>query len=146
VGRAGYKLTGLGGFAQAFLSAGAGLFAGTLWSVGDRPAATFAQRFYKELRAGTNLSEATIRAREQARQQGDASWLCYVVYGHPLAMLSQQQVEPERSDVTDPQNLDGKTTIKPTDHARSREKFFRSRVLRSPEVIRQADTDQRSLS
>jgi hypothetical protein len=38
----------------------------------------------------TNLSEATIRAREQARQQGDASWLCYVVYGHPLAMLSQQ--------------------------------------------------------
>ncbi len=90
VGRLGYKLTGLGGFAQAFLTAGAGVFAGTLWSVGDHPAGAFAQRFYKEMRAGANLSEATVRAREQARQEGDASWLCYSVYGHPLALLSAQ--------------------------------------------------------
>src|SRR5688572_9361520 len=37
-GRAGYKLTGIGGFAHAFLRAGAGAFVGTLWSVGDEPA------------------------------------------------------------------------------------------------------------
>ena len=40
-GRAGYSLTGLGGFAQSFLLAGAGMFIGTLWSVGDTPARTF---------------------------------------------------------------------------------------------------------
>ena len=89
-GRLGYKLTGLGGFARAFLTAGAGIFAGTLWSVGDHPASAFAQHFYKEMRAGANLSEATIRAREQARLDGDASWLCYSVYGHPLALLAAQ--------------------------------------------------------
>lgn len=34
-GRIGFKLTGLGGFAQAFHKAGAGAFIGPLWSVGD---------------------------------------------------------------------------------------------------------------
>jgi CHAT domain-containing protein len=87
-GRAGYRLTGLGGFAQAFLSAGAGLFAGTLWSVGDQPASAFAKSFYKLLKKGAELSEATIKAREEARKAGDASWLCYVVYGHPSAVVS----------------------------------------------------------
>jgi hypothetical protein len=86
-GRSGYKLTGLGGFAQAFLNAGAGIFAGTLWSVGDEPASTFAQCFYKSLKAGTPLSQAMVEAREEARKAGDASWLCYVVYGHPSAGL-----------------------------------------------------------
>ena len=87
LGRTGYKLTGLGGFARAFLTARAGAFSGALWSVQDRPATIFAQRFYKELHQGANLSEATKRAREEARQQGDASWLSYAVYGHPLAGL-----------------------------------------------------------
>jgi CHAT domain-containing protein len=87
LGRTGYKLTGLGGFARAFLTARAGAFSGALWSVQDRPATIFAQRFYKELHAGANLSDATVRAREEARQQGDASWLSYAVYGHPLSVL-----------------------------------------------------------
>jgi CHAT domain-containing protein len=86
-GRAGYKLTGLGGFAQAFLTAGAGIFAGTLWSVGDEPASTFAQCLYREMKAGTTLADATVKAREAARAAGDASWLCYVVYGHPAAVM-----------------------------------------------------------
>jgi hypothetical protein len=88
VGRAGYKLTGLGGFAQAFLSAGAGIFAGTLWSVGDEPASTFAKQLYTRMMAGDELSNAAIKAREEARKSGDASWLCYVVYGHPSAKLA----------------------------------------------------------
>jgi hypothetical protein len=38
--------------------------------------------------AGDELSNAAIKAREEARKSGDASWLCYVVYGHPSAKLA----------------------------------------------------------
>lgn len=82
-GRAGYNLTGIGGFAQAFLRGGAGAFIGTLWSVGDSPARTFTETLYSELLNGSTLSEAAIKAREAARLAGDATWLSYVVYGHP---------------------------------------------------------------
>jgi CHAT domain-containing protein len=88
VGRAGYKLTGLGGFAQAFLGAGAGIFARTLWSVGDELASTFAQHFYRQMKAGAKLSYVAAKAREAARKAGDASWLCYVVYDHPAAVIN----------------------------------------------------------
>jgi CHAT domain-containing protein len=83
IGRANYKLTGIGGFAQAFLDRGAGAFVGTLWSVGDSPARTFTERLYSELLGGQTLAQASIAAREAARQAGDATWLAYVVYGHP---------------------------------------------------------------
>jgi hypothetical protein len=83
IGREGYVLTSIGGFAQAFLNSGAGAFVGPLWSVGDRPARIFTETFYKGLMEGLTLSEATIRAREQAKQAGDATWLAYAVYGHP---------------------------------------------------------------
>ncbi|MFC0251946.1 CHAT domain-containing protein [Massilia consociata] len=87
-GRAGYKLTGIGGFAQAFLRAGAGAFVGTLWSVGDEPAFTFGKTFYDALLSGQSVPHATTLAREAAREAGDATWLAYVVYAHPHARLS----------------------------------------------------------
>jgi hypothetical protein len=90
VGRAGYQLTGIGGFAQAFLLRGAGAFVGTLWSVGDHPARTFTETFYQHLLAGATLAEATTAAREQARLAGDATWLAYAVYGHPYARATTQ--------------------------------------------------------
>ena len=37
----------MGGFAAAFVSRGAGVFIGTHWSVGDAPARTFIEAFYK---------------------------------------------------------------------------------------------------
>ena len=86
-GRAGYKLTGIGGFAQAFLRAGAGAFVGTLWSVEDEPAFSFGKAFYEALLSGGSMPEATKAAREAARQTGDATWLAYVVYAHPHARL-----------------------------------------------------------
>jgi predicted component of type VI protein secretion system len=86
-GRAGYQLTGIGGFAQAFLRAGAGAFVGTLWSVGDQPAFYFGKAFYDTLRRGSTVAEAAIAAREAARQD-DATWLAYVVYGHPHGRVS----------------------------------------------------------
>jgi hypothetical protein len=87
-GRSGYQLTGLGGFAQAFLKREAGAFIGTLWSVGDSPARTFTETFYAELLNKSKIADATIKAREAARQAGDATWLAYVVYGHPQASIA----------------------------------------------------------
>jgi len=86
-GRLGYRLTGIGGFAQAFLKGGAGAFIGTQWSVGDAPARVFTETFYRQLLAGTTVAEATVAARERARADGDATWLAYAVYAHPLARL-----------------------------------------------------------
>lgn len=85
-GRTGYNLTGMGGFAPALLDAGAGLFIGTLWSVGDGPARAFAIAFYKSLKAGKTVAEAVSAAREPS-QAVDSTWLAYVVYGHPHARL-----------------------------------------------------------
>jgi hypothetical protein len=87
-GRAGYQLSGIGGFAHAFLRGGAGAFIGTLWSVGDQPAFFFGKAFYEALDGGATLSEAAIAARDAARYD-DATWLAYVVYGHPHARLQR---------------------------------------------------------
>lgn len=86
-GRAGYKLSGMGGFARAFLTGKAGVFVGALWSVGDKPARIFTEQFYKQLLAGDRLAEAAIVARETARTEGEATWLAYVIYGHPHATV-----------------------------------------------------------
>ena len=86
-GRAGYKLSGIGGFARAFLTGKAGLFVGALWSVGDQPARTFTENLYTRLVAGDRLAEAAIAAREAARVAEESTWLAYVLYGHPHAVV-----------------------------------------------------------
>lgn len=88
IGRTGYALTGVSGFAQAFLNGGAGAFIGTLWSVGDRPAQIFSETLYTSLLEGNSLSAATRKARKTAQKSGDATWLAYVVYGHPYLKVS----------------------------------------------------------
>jgi hypothetical protein len=88
-GRAGYKLSGIGGFARAFLTGKAGVFVGALWSVGDQPARTFTEELYNQLLAGKRLAEAAITARETARNTGEATWLAYVIYGHPHATVTR---------------------------------------------------------
>ena len=89
-GRAGYQLTGIGGFARAFLLRGASAFVGTLWSVGDQPARTFTETFYQRLREGDTLAQATTVARQAAQRAGDATWLAYAVYGHPYATATSK--------------------------------------------------------
>lgn len=91
IGRTGYALTGISGFAQAFLRGGAGAFIGSLWSVGDRPARVFSETLYSALLDGSNLAEATRKAREKAKAAGDATWLAYVVYGHPYLKVKLQK-------------------------------------------------------
>ncbi|EIP98810.1 hypothetical protein OpiT1DRAFT_03279 [Opitutaceae bacterium TAV1] len=88
VGRAGYHLTSIGGFARAFLRKGVGLFVAASWAVGDQPARTFTETLYARLVAGDTLAQATVAAREAARKAGDATWLAYTVYGNPRARLT----------------------------------------------------------
>jgi CHAT domain-containing protein len=90
VARSGYTLTGLGGFSQAFINAGAGCFVGSLWSVGDQPARTFAETLYRQLLQGKVLSDAANVARMQAEAAGEATWLAYAVYGHPYMKMSSK--------------------------------------------------------
>ena len=86
-----YALTGVSGFAQAFLKGGAGAFIGSLWAVGDRPARVFSEALYMALLAGSDLAEASRKAREKAKTAGDATWLAYVVYGHPYLKVTLQE-------------------------------------------------------
>jgi hypothetical protein len=94
VGRAGWKLTSIGGFADAFIRNGAGAFVGTLWSVGDKPARHFTEGFYGALIEGKRLSEAALIGREAAKKAGEATWLAYVVYGHPEALVRMKRATP----------------------------------------------------
>ena len=69
----------------------AGAFIGSLWAVGDRPARVFSETLYSALIDGANLAEATRKAREKAMGDGDATWLAYVVYGHPYLKVTLQK-------------------------------------------------------
>jgi hypothetical protein len=83
---------GLGGFAHAFVRAGAGAFVGSHWSIGDSPALQFVTAMYEAVadnpKKKLTLSEVVTKARQAARGKDDATWLAYVVYGHPRASVS----------------------------------------------------------
>ncbi|HVD64342.1 MAG TPA: CHAT domain-containing protein [Lapillicoccus sp.] len=87
VGRSGQQLSSLGGFARAFLEAGASAFVSCLWSVNQVPARRFVETFYGRLLDGDTVADAALRAREAARGTGDATWLAYVIYARPDAVL-----------------------------------------------------------
>lgn len=87
-GRAGESFTTLGGFAKAFLDAGASAFVSSLWSVHEQPARVFVEKLYDELLAGQPMSVASTAARAAARDAGDPTWLAYVVYARPDAVLA----------------------------------------------------------
>ena len=88
-GREGILLTTAGGFADAFLDAGASAFVSCLWSVHQQPSRVFVEKLYDELLNRTPMALATARARQAAREQGDATWLAFVVYARPDAVLTR---------------------------------------------------------
>ncbi|OFE18097.1 hypothetical protein BA895_13345 [Humibacillus sp. DSM 29435] len=88
-GRTGELFTTVGGFAKAFLDAGASAFVSCLWSVHEQPARVFVERLYERLLAGDPMSVASIAARSAARDAGDPTWLAYVVYARPDAVLER---------------------------------------------------------
>ena len=92
VGQSGTQLSTVGGFAKAFLDAGASAFVSCLWSVRDEPSRTFVEALYDELLKGATVARASARARAVARAAGDETWLAYVVYARPDAVLA---TEPE---------------------------------------------------
>ena len=92
VGRPGAGISGVDGFAQAFLSPesrmGAAVLVAPLWSVGDLNARTFAKVFYEQLIAGAALVDAVREARAQAKGKSELTWLSYAVYGDPFARVA----------------------------------------------------------
>ena len=57
------SFAGMGGFADAFVKAGAGVFVGTHWSVGDGPARTFIEAFYQSFTAPKNEADVSSAMR-----------------------------------------------------------------------------------
>ncbi|WP_404388321.1 CHAT domain-containing protein [Humibacillus xanthopallidus] len=90
VGQSGTQLSTVGGFAKAFLDAGASAFVSCLWSVRDEPSRTFVEALYDELLKGATVARASARARAVARAAGDETWLAYVVYARPDAVLATE--------------------------------------------------------
>jgi hypothetical protein len=99
-GRAGFSLTGLGGWAYQSLAAGAGAFIGTLWPVRDKKARVFAQVFYKAFLGGEPFGEAVRQARLKVRDEfpGDPAWLAYTVYAHPGTVCSTATGKPTKRE------------------------------------------------
>jgi len=94
-GRAGMSLTGLGGWARAFIGAGAGGFVGSTWEAHDESAYGFAVAFYRRLLEGKTVAEAARLARQAIKRAGDPTWLSYTVYANPLARLVVETARQE---------------------------------------------------
>jgi hypothetical protein len=88
VGRAGMALTGIGGWANRFVEAGAGAFIGAYWSVYDEAAYEFATEVYTRLLKGEAVGRAVRDARLAIRRPGDPTWLAYTVFADPLATVA----------------------------------------------------------
>ncbi len=98
VGRLGFGLTGIGGWADKLVNTGrVGAFIGTLWEVNDELAAAFAQEFYTRLFAGAALGDAFHAARLHVRDIAPANptWLAYTLYGDPNGAVSAAPSAPE---------------------------------------------------
>ncbi|UCE26581.1 MAG: CHAT domain-containing protein, partial [Candidatus Coatesbacteria bacterium] len=87
VGRSAMSLTGIGGWAEQFLDAGAAAFIGAYWSVYDQPAHDFCEAFYRRLLAGTPIGQAVQEARAEIKPLGDPTWLAYTVFANPWATV-----------------------------------------------------------
>ncbi|MCB9137699.1 MAG: CHAT domain-containing protein [Caldilineaceae bacterium] len=87
-GRQAWSVSRLGGWANAFIGSGAGLFIAPLWSVADDAAYRFAQAFYSALLDGKTVAEAARSSRGALYAPGDSTWLAYTVYAYPHARLA----------------------------------------------------------
>ncbi len=100
-GQGGFSLTGLGGWAQQSLAAGASAFIGTLWKVRDQKARAFAHAFYRGFLGGAPIGDAVWQARMAVRDQfpGDPAWLAYTVYARPGLRCSTATGKPAPRDL-----------------------------------------------
>ena len=84
-GRAGYKLSGIGRFRPGISDRQSGCLRRRALVSRRSAGADFYRAVLQQLLAGDRLAEAAIAAREAARNAGEATWLAYVIYGHPHA-------------------------------------------------------------
>ena len=85
-GQLGVGLTGVDGWAEAFLTGDggqAGVFIGSVWRTTDELASQFAAVFYERLLAGDRIAEAMRQARVAVKRSGDATYLSYTLYANP---------------------------------------------------------------
>lgn len=124
-GRGGFSLTGLGGWTQKSLEAGAGAFIGTLWPVRDKKARAFAHTFYQHFLDGEPIGQAVQQARlkVRARFPGDPAWLAYTVYAHPSAICSSACVSVGRRALQLPPLPDAPAPATPEGRSTSEETF-----------------------
>lgn len=90
VGRLGWTITGIGGWAERWLRCGCSGFIGPRWSVGDGRAREFAELFYRELGEGRIVGEAVRRARLTLKGKNPScfEWLTYCLFAHPNLEIS----------------------------------------------------------
>lgn len=94
-GRLGVGLTGLDGWAKAFIigdGGKAGVFIGSVWRTTDALAEQFAVTFYRRLLAGDRLAEAMRQARAAVKRSGDATYLSYTLYANPKVRVARPAV------------------------------------------------------
>ena len=89
LGRQGWALTRIDGWANRLVSSGAGLFVGPFWEVDDHSALEFSKAFYGALFDGKTVAEAVHDARKHSKAPGDPTWAAYSVYAHPNARLKK---------------------------------------------------------
>jgi hypothetical protein len=89
--KGGYALTGMGGWAEAFVRrAQSSGFIGSTWEANSESAYKFAVEFYRHLLDGKTIAEAARLARQSIKRAGDPTWLSYTVYANPLARLNSE--------------------------------------------------------
>lgn len=96
-GREAFSLTGIGGWAESFIEAGAAVFIGSLWSVGDEAAYKFAKAFYGNLLSGMSIGSAVKKARDSIKPNSTnnpindpTTWLAYTVFADPFATVQRK--------------------------------------------------------
>ncbi|WP_437826987.1 CHAT domain-containing protein [Sorangium sp. So ce1153] len=88
-GRQELSLTGLGGFARAFVHAGAAAVVGPIWAVDDYAAYRFTRAFYARLLEGATVGEATRDARAVVRRVDPVAALAFTVFANPSARVQR---------------------------------------------------------
>lgn len=80
-GRVERSFKDLGGWAKRFIDAGASVFIGTYWNVGNHHSAYFSEEFYKLLLANESVGNAAHKARNATKDPtGDPTWLSYTIF------------------------------------------------------------------
>lgn len=87
---------GLQGLVSAAFEAGARAVLASRWTVGDRAAAEFTTRFYREVARGVTLDEALAATKRGLARAGRPAreWAAFELWGNGMARLPLRAAEP----------------------------------------------------